>query len=298
MLGGLDFRSIYTYVKAAIRSGITTASLVVTGNASVGGNLTVTGTATVGGASVVTPASTNTLTNKTLTNPANTTQALTDGANVAWDASLGAIGTITPAGSRTFNAPTGLKAGGFYILIYTQDGTGNRVPTFNAVFKGLNGGTMPAPYMAAGAVTVYAFSSDATNLYLLGAPPDLASTSAALGADVALNNTANFFDGPSLTLPPGRWLVISKLTVNDTGAAALIHAKLWDGTTVMDACLTSVSVTNRHVSLTLAGIINLAASSTVKASAKDATNTSGLLVFNGTGTSKDCTIVACRMGAP
>lgn len=111
-------------------------------------------------------ATTDTLTNKTLTNPANTTQALSDGATVNWDASLGAIATITTAGNRTFAAPTNLKAGGRYVLTITQDGTGGRTPTFNAVFKTANGTPFPQPQTGAGLATVYAMTSDGTSLFL------------------------------------------------------------------------------------------------------------------------------------
>lgn len=110
----------------------------------------------------------DTLTNKTLTNFANTTQALTDGATVNWDTSLGAWATWTIGGNRTLAAPTNLKAGGRYTILLTQDGTGGRLVTWNAVFKGLYGATMPQPNAAAGSVTIFNFESDAgTNLYLV-----------------------------------------------------------------------------------------------------------------------------------
>ncbi len=116
-----------------------------------------------------TPAATQTLTNKTLTNPANTTQALTDGASVAWDASLGSVATLTIAGNRTMAAPSNLKTGGTYVLHVTQDGTGGRTLAFNAVFKNQGGAsTIRQPALALSTRTTYVFESpDGTNLQLI-----------------------------------------------------------------------------------------------------------------------------------
>lgn len=108
---------------------------------------------------------TQTLTGKTFTNPANTVQALTDQATITWDASLGAVATVTLAGSRTMAAPTSLKAGGDYYLIVTQDGTGGRTLTWNSVFKAQGGGVHAQPETAISAVTVFHWKSDGTNLY-------------------------------------------------------------------------------------------------------------------------------------
>lgn len=114
-----------------------------------------------------TPAATQTLTNKTiasstLTNPANTVQVLTDAATIAWDTSLGAMGTVTLTASRIVGAPTGLKAGGRYWLLVTQNGTGGWTLTYNAVFKGI----IPQPDPTIAATTLLAFDSDGTNLYI------------------------------------------------------------------------------------------------------------------------------------
>lgn len=104
-------------------------------------------------------------------NPSNIVQALTDGATISWDANSGAIATVTLGGSRTMAAPTNLKAGGFYRLIVTQDVTGGRTLTWNAVFKAQGGGTMPQPETTAAAVTIFDFTSDGTNLYTAQCSP-------------------------------------------------------------------------------------------------------------------------------
>lgn len=105
----------------------------------------------------------------TFTNPANTTQALTDGANIAWNAASGGVATVTLGGNRTMDAPSNLRTGGRYVLHVTQDGTGGRTLAFNAVF--INQGsasTLPNPAGAASSKTTYVFDSpDGTNLQLV-----------------------------------------------------------------------------------------------------------------------------------
>lgn len=99
-----------------------------------------------------------------------TTQALTDAATISW-AATAPVATVTLGGSRTMAAPSGLLAGGLYTLIVTQDGTGGRTLTWNAVFKGQGGGVMPQPEGTAAAVTQFNFISDGTNLFSLQCTP-------------------------------------------------------------------------------------------------------------------------------
>jgi len=103
-----------------------------------------------------------------LTNPGNTSQALVDGANIAWDTSKGGAASVTLGGNRTVDAPTNLKAGGHYVLTVTQDGTGGRTLTWNAAFKGASGAAMTQPALAISAVTSFVFESDGTSLFLTG----------------------------------------------------------------------------------------------------------------------------------
>lgn len=93
------------------------------------------------------------------TNPANTTQALVDQANVAWNMNLGAIATWTIAGNRVMGGPTNIKAGGHYVLVVTQDATGGRTISWNSAFIGNKGANIQAPNKAPGSVTTYVFES-------------------------------------------------------------------------------------------------------------------------------------------
>ncbi len=90
-------------------------------------------------------------------------QTLTDGATINWDMDDGSSAQATMAGNRTFAAPTNLTQGQVYQLRLIQDGTGDRVPTFNAVFKNI-----PLILTAPNAEQVLSFSCDGTNLYCIG----------------------------------------------------------------------------------------------------------------------------------
>ena len=61
--------------------------------------------------------------------------ALTDGATISIDASLGNIFTVTLGGNRTIAAPTNPTAGQKMILQLRQDVTGSRTVSWNAVFR-------------------------------------------------------------------------------------------------------------------------------------------------------------------
>jgi hypothetical protein len=123
----------------------------------------------------------------------------------------------------------------------------------------------------------------------------MSSLTASLGADVNLNNTANYFDGPSVAQgASGTWYVSGTVTVNDTSNAAF-QAKLWDGTTVIASAEVIVLSTQTVSCMSLSGIITNPAGN-LRISVKDTSTTTGKLLFNLTGNSKDCTISAFRIG--
>lgn len=116
----------------------------------------------------------------------------------------------------------------------------------------------------------------------------------ALGADVNLNNTANYFDGPSVAQgTSGTWFASGTVTVNDA-STVIFQAKLWDGTTVI-ASTTIVSLSTQTVAnISLSGIITNPAGN-IRISVRDVTTTAGKIFFNQTGNSKDSTITAVRL---
>lgn len=75
--------------------------------------------------------------------------ALTDAATVAWDAAaIGFNAKVTIAGNRVFGAPTNLSDGLTYTLDISQDATGTRVPSWNAIW---DWGSVGAPTLSTGA---------------------------------------------------------------------------------------------------------------------------------------------------
>ena len=115
-----------------------------------------------------------------------------------------------------------------------------------------------------------------------------------LGANVLLNNTANYFDGPSVAQgTSGTWFVSGSVTFL-ASALDYIHAKLWDGTTVIASGAKTIVSTEGYATITLSGYITNPVGN-LRISARDITTTNGQLVYNTTGNSKDSTITAIRI---
>lgn len=146
-----------------------------------------------GGTGDVTLNGVQTLTNKTLTspvivNPVFKTQTLTDGASVAWDASLGQTALLTVnATGRTLQVPTNLKSG-IYSLKVTLGGAGFTY-TFGAgyIFT-----AAPTISTTNGAIDTYLFYSDGVSLYgtqltrsTTAPPPPPAAAPTAVGTNLS-----------------------------------------------------------------------------------------------------------------
>lgn len=74
------------------------------------------------------------------------TVALTDGTNIATDASLAEIFSVTIAGNRTIDNPTNPTAGQTLIYRIKQDGTGSRTITWGSEFR--FGTDVPSPTLS------------------------------------------------------------------------------------------------------------------------------------------------------
>lgn len=116
-----------------------------------------------------------------------------------------------------------------------------------------------------------------------------------LGSDVALNNTSNYFDGPSVAQgSSGTWMVFGSVVLQDTAGSAGYQVKLWDGTTVIASCDISAGSASSHVVPALSGVLASPAGN-LRISVKDSSSTSGKILFNASGNSKDSTITAVRV---
>lgn len=117
-----------------------------------------------------------------------------------------------------------------------------------------------------------------------------------LSGDVALNNTANFFEGPVVSQgTTGVWFASGAVTVNDTGGAARFYAKLWDGTTVIDSGSFTSSGSDAFGVIALSGFISSPAGN-IRISVRDISLTTGVIISNVSGGAKDSTVSVVRVG--
>ena len=104
----------------------------------------------------------------------DTYAALTDGPSVAWDLDRAPTAVLVLGGNRTLASPTNQVAGYVYgyRLTVVQDATGGRTLAWGGAFK-FPGGAAPTLTAAANAVDEFTFTSDGTNMKLVGGALDL-----------------------------------------------------------------------------------------------------------------------------
>lgn len=130
------------------------------------------------------------------------------------------------------------------------------------------------------------------SLFVAGTPPTLSKITASLLANVPLNNTATYFDGPSVAQGvTGTWFASGTVTM--LAGNSTYDVKLWDGTTVI-ASARMTGFTGTAASCSLSGVITSPAGN-LRISVKDTSLTTGNILFNATGNSKDSTITALRI---
>lgn len=114
-----------------------------------------------------------------------------------------------------------------------------------------------------------------------------------LGADVNLNVAANFFDGPSVAQGSvGTWWAAGTVSVSGVNADQ-VWVKLWDGTTVIASCVTGVTGSTQ-IAVSLSGFLASPAAN-IRMSVRNISGTTGKILFNTTGNSKDSTVSAYRI---
>lgn len=125
----------------------------------------------------------------------------------------------------------------------------------------------------------------------------LTTAEADFATTVALNVAGSYFDGPSVSLAAGTWLVVGAVEVGSPTATSQIVAKLWDGTTVKASAEILTSAANSYTMMTLAGIVSPVAPATWKISARAPVDTAAVMrgsPFTATG-STSCFIRAVRI---
>jgi len=110
---------------------------------------------------------------------------------------------------------------------------------------------------------------------------------AALSADVSMANATQWYDGLTISLAAGTWLVLANILVASSGGgSAVVEGRLWDGTnTVASADIGSVGA-NTLVPFALSGIFVLGTTTTVRVAAicgRTLATIKAALVTNGVG---------------
>lgn len=124
----------------------------------------------------------------------------------------------------------------------------------------------------------------------------VSSNSNTLSGDVALSNISNYFDGPSISLGSGTWFVSGSVVVGLTVAGTdTFRAKLWDGTTIKASGEGTNVSGGANDTIHLSGIFTNPAGN-VRISVRDITSTNGKIMFNDTANSCDSQLWAIRIG--
>jgi hypothetical protein len=131
-------------------------------------------------------------------------------------------------------------------------------------------------------------------------PITLSGATTFLANDVALNNTANFFAGPntgSIGASGQVWLIMATATMSDSGAAAVMEATIFDGTTRYAGSLATTFAATAKISISVSVVVTLTAATTFTLSVKDQSATTGTLLTTGGGasTNKATSITAVRL---
>lgn len=177
-------------------------------------------------------------------------------------------------------------------------------PTLNV--NGLGAGTItypdgsalvPGDIPANGVVAVTVASTTPT-FHLVGAKArGAAAATTSLGANVALNNTANFFSGPntgSIGAAGQKWFIFGHATMTDTAGAAGFALQIHDGTTALQRVYGQNTGASGNLNMSLGLVVALSAATTFTLQARDLTSANGTL-FASDGTLPATAISAVRL---
>ncbi len=117
-----------------------------------------------------------------------------------------------------------------------------------------------------------------------GGSPSLTYSQASLSGDVTTTTANTYYDGPSVTLGAGTWLVMAYLShTHPSGGTA--HGKLWDGTTVAASSEKSYGSAGSSENMQTMAVIVLSGSATIKMSMAHNINGGAIRAAGTTNTS-------------
>lgn len=122
----------------------------------------------------------------------------------------------------------------------------------------------------------------------------LTAVTNSLASDVVLNNTGQFFTGPTVAQgSTGTWLATGSVTVADVSGIANINCKLWDGVTVIASRRVTTSAGSANDVLALSGYLANPAGN-LRISCQDISSTRGRIIYDA-GPTKSSTLSAVRI---
>lgn len=118
-----------------------------------------------------------------------------------------------------------------------------------------------------------------------------------LTGNVTLNNTSNYFTGPTVAQgSTGTWLASGSVVMIDTAGGAIFDVKLWDGTTLIAETRVVTTSASQEQGGSVSGFITSPAGN-IRISVRDVSSTSGQIRFNSNSDgSKTATLTAFRIG--
>jgi hypothetical protein len=242
---------------------------------------------------------------------------------LATDRTVGTNAAFTASRTWTLPAASGVNAGqeiivadfqgtvtGTNTLVITRAGSDTVNGTTSVTITSANGaylfksdGTSKWTAQALGAAAAGGVSSVTCGTGLSGGTITTSGTCAvslttatnSIGADVTMNNIANYFDGPSMAQgTSGTWFASGQIVATSGAVGDDIFCKMWDGTTVIDSAKMTIPVANFRVLIALSGVLASPAAN-IRISCRSPNNTAGAMQFNGSGNSKDGTISGIRI---
>lgn len=149
--------------------------------------------------------------------------------------------------------------------------------------------------LAAAATSPLSLASDGTISCPTCGTLSVTPVTNSLSGDVALNNTGTYSDGPSVSAgSSGTVFATGTVSLVDTAGTAAFYCKLWDGATIIATAATTNNGATNPIALSLSGYLASPAGN-IRISCRDISATTGKILFNQTGNSKDSTISAYRI---
>ena len=216
--------------------------------------------------------------NPTLGTGSGTPSLTVNGANSGTGGGNNVTGQLNSGFAWGIGNASGLFGGAFSATTVIASANGLKLST--------NAGAT-TPLTAAGNLTINA-TADISSFD----PGPLANS---IGGNVALNNTGNFFDGPSTAQgTTGTWWASGTVTLTDTGSAAVFNCKLWDGTTNIATAQTKLATAGTATTISLSGF-KAAPAGNIRISCNDPTSTNGLILSSATTLGLDSTVSVVRI---